>query len=54
MRCMNRLEQYKDTELDVIITKIRNGTIKCGKYSHLVKINKNQQIKGKELFKDGN
>lgn len=53
MKAMDRFERYKDVELDRIITYIRNGTIKSGKYSHLVKIDKNKKIKGKELFSDG-
>lgn len=53
MRCLERLEQYKDDDFDHIILQIRNGTIKSGRYSHLVKIDKNKEVKGKVLFKDG-
>lgn len=52
MKCMNRLQQYKEESFDRIILMIRNGTIKTGRYSHLVKINENKIIKGKELFKN--
>lgn len=52
MKCMDRFQQYKDENFDRIMLMIRNGTIKAGKYSHLVKINENKIIKGKELFKN--
>jgi len=48
-----RLEKYKNEDMSLIILYIRNGTIKCGKYSHLVKIDKNYKINEKELFKNG-
>lgn len=51
MKCINRLNEYKEEDLDTIILKIRNGTIKTGKYSHLVKVNKDKILKGKEFFK---
>ena len=53
MRCIDRYNMYKDEDLDTIILKIRKGEIKAGKYSHLVKIQKNKIIKDKELFADG-
>lgn len=53
MKCIDRYETYKDYDFDRIILAIKKGTIKCGKYSHLVKINKNKIIKDKELFKNG-
>lgn len=53
MKCVNRYLEYKDESLDQIMLKIRNGTIKCGRYSHLVKIKKNDNVKGKELFNNG-
>lgn len=54
MKSISRYEEYKDTELDTIILKIRNGTIKSGRYSHLVKIDKNKVYSEnqKEFFKD--
>lgn len=51
MQCKNRYQEYKDEYLDTILLKIKRGDIKCGRYSHLVKI-KNEKFKGKELFKD--
>ena len=53
MHCVNRYNQYKDDDLDQILLRIKNGTIKSGRYSHMVKIDKNYKIKGKEFFKDG-
>lgn len=52
MNCIDRLEKYKEEDFDTVILLIRNGTIKCGKYSHLVKVKKNKIMKGKEFFKD--
>ena len=53
MQCVNRYNQYKDDDLDQILLRIKNGTIKSGRYSHMVKIDKNYKIKGKEFFNDG-
>ena len=53
MKCIDRLEKLKDGELDQIIIDIRRGKIKCGRYSHLIKIDKKKEMKGKEFFKDG-
>ena len=53
MHCLDRFEEFKDEPLDIIIMKIRNGTIKCGRYSNLVKIDKNKEMKGKEFFTNG-
>ena len=53
MQCVDRYEKFKNEDLDVIIMKIRNGSIKCGRYSHLVKIDKDYKLKGKEFFSDG-
>ena len=52
MLAQERYEEYNDSEFDVILTKIRNGTIKSGRYSHLVKIDKNKVYsdKQKEFF----
>ena len=55
MQCVTRYDKYQDENFDSIILKIRNGTIKSGKYAHLVKIDKDKVIKRKELFtKDDN
>ena len=54
MQCISRYEKYKDESLDTIILKIRSGSIKCGRYAHLVKIKDDKKIlKGKEFFADG-
>lgn len=53
MKCITRYEQNKDEDFDKIILSIRKGTIKAGRYSHLVKVNKNKIIKEKELFTNG-
>lgn len=46
-----RLIAYEREDFDAIIMKIKNGTIKCGRYAHKVKL---KDIKlGKELFTDG-
>lgn len=49
MKSISRYEKYKDDDFDAIIMKIKSGTIKCGRYSHLVKISK-KPLKGKEFF----
>lgn len=53
MKCIDRLLQYKDDDFDRIIMYIKKGSIKCGRYSHLVKVDKKAKIEGKELFADG-
>lgn len=53
MQCTERFMEYKDEYFDTILLKIRKGDIKCGRYSHLVKVDKNKDYTGKELFKDG-
>lgn len=52
-RITQRYEEYKDEAFDRIIVLIKNGTIKCGKYAHLVKIDEDKIMKGKEFFNDG-
>jgi hypothetical protein len=51
MNPMERFKEYRYTQLDEVVLAIRNGTIKTGKYSHLVKIDKNKKI-GKEFSID--
>ena len=53
MKCIDRVKKYQDEGFDKIIMDIRKGYLKTGRYAHLVKVNKNKIIKGKELFKDG-
>lgn len=51
MKAIERYEKYKNEDFDAIILKIRNGTIKCGRYAHLVKVDKNSNnMNRKELF----
>lgn len=51
MQCIKRLKEYEQESIDVIILKIRNGTIKTGRYANLVKVDKDFKIK-KNLFTD--
>lgn len=53
MRCIERYEQYKEDDFDNTILFIRNGRIKSGRYAHLVKIDIDKKMDGKELFTDG-
>jgi hypothetical protein len=53
MHNIKRLETFEYDDFDKIMLLIKNGTIKCGKYSHLVKIKKDYKINRKELFTDG-
>lgn len=53
MKCLDRYEKYGNESLDMVMLLIRNGTIKSGRYAHLVKIDKNKLMKGKEFFNDG-
>lgn len=50
MKGIDRLQEYENVEFDKIILDIRNGKIKTGKYSKLVKVDKNYKLKGKEFF----
>lgn len=52
MKCIDRLLQYKDEDFDRIILYIKKGNIKCGRYSHLVKVDKKASKIRKELFGD--
>ena len=53
MKGIKRYDTYKEENFDKIIMMIRKGEIKAGKYSHLVKVDKNKIIKDKELFANG-
>ena len=44
---VERYEEFKDRNFDDIIMRIASGKIKVGKYSNLVKVKKNEKIKGK-------
>ena len=52
MKCIDRYNTYKDEDLDRVILLIRNGTIKCGRYAGMIKINKKEKMKGKVFFND--
>lgn len=53
MESVDRLKEHIDDPFDKLILWIRTGTIKSGRLSHLVKIDKNKQMKGKVFFDDG-
>lgn len=49
-----RLKKYEECTFDEVIMKIKHGVIKSGKYSHLIKIDKDAKLPKKGvLFKDG-
>lgn len=50
---VERYEEFKDRNFDDIIMRIASGKIRVGKYAHLVKVKKNEKIKGKVLFRNG-
>ena len=54
MRCIDRFKKYREDDFDRVMLLIKNGTIKCGKYAHHVKIDENKSFKGrKEFFNNG-
>ena len=53
MKCVSRYMKYKDEDFDKVMMLIKSGHIKCGKYAHLVKIDKKKEMKGKEFFRNG-
>ena len=52
MNVMKRYHEYIENSFDTVILLIRNGTIKSGKYAHLVKVDDDKQLKGKEFFNE--
>lgn len=50
MNPVERYEKYKDDFFDTIILRIRNGDIKCGRYSNRIKLDKNLKTPKGELF----
>ena len=50
MRCIKRYERYSREDFDKIILDIKKGIIKSGEYADLVKVNKNQKLKGCVFF----
>ena len=54
MQAVRRLKKYESEPFDLVLSLVRRGEIKPGRYSHLVKIDKDEDFtKEKELFKDG-
>lgn len=53
MQCIERYDQYKEDDFDNVLLFIKIGKIKSGRYAHLVKIDKDKKMNGKELFADG-
>ena len=54
MKCINRFEKFRDDVFDRVMLLIQNRTIKCGKYSSLVKVDGNKKIQGRSLFDNEN
>jgi hypothetical protein len=54
MKCISRYDEYKEDPFDRCIILIKNGKIKSGRYSHLIKIDKDKKLEGKEFFVDEN
>jgi len=52
LNSIKRFKKYRDENFDHILLKMKSGEIKCGKYSHLVKIDKSMKFKDGELFKE--
>lgn len=52
-KCVERFNKYRRISLDSVLMDIKHGIIKSGKYSHLVKIDGNKNMKGKVFFDDG-
>lgn len=53
MNAKERYNSYFGEPLDDIMQHIKYNRIKCGKYAHLVKVDKDKIIKDKELFTNG-
>ena len=50
---IGRYEILKEYNLDTVLLAIKNGKIDCGKYSDMVKVDKDFKLKDKEvLFND--
>jgi N-acetylglucosamine-6-phosphate deacetylase len=52
LKCIDRFQKYREDDFDQIILKVRNGTIKPGKYAHLVKVDDDKKMKGCEFFNE--
>ena len=53
MKCISRFQQYRNDDFDQILIKIRNGTIKSGRYAHHVKVDGDKKLIEGKLFADG-
>lgn len=47
---MERYDKHKEDDFDAIILRIKSGSIKAGRFAHLVKIDKKAKMKGKVFF----
>ena len=52
MKSIDRYVEFREDDLDYILLKIKNGDIKAGKYSDLIKIDKNVKMKKGWFFED--
>lgn len=50
---IDRLNEYEKTDFDALILFIKSGTIKAGRFAHLVKVDPKKKMKGKVFFDDG-
>lgn len=47
-----RLKTYRESNFDEVILKIKYGVIKAGRFSHLVKVDKNIKVPRKGVLFD--
>lgn len=52
MASIDRLMAHYNDSLDDVLSHIKYGRIKCGKYAHLIKIDKKLKLK-REVIIDG-
>lgn len=52
MNGVKRFEKFRDNDFDHVMLLIKNGTIKCGRYAHRVKVDEKKKIP-KEVFSNG-
>ena len=50
MNIRDRLTEYSNDDFDRMILHIKNGRLRAGKYSHLVKVDENKKLKGTKFF----
>lgn len=53
MNCVDRYEEYRNTNLDLILKHIRDGKIRAGKYEKLIKLkdSSKEEYHGKDYNK---